>query len=310
MSRTIFKAIKEKVGTVPAFIIASAAVFGLLISIYFWRQKQQERFPRLLAGSYLGVIKEALATEETPFYIEQDSQGNQALVVVLRNGWQPQIVTFLDPDSSDDDLGYYPISIVGAEEQLRLVGTAISGVSYAGVVRNLSNNRNGTWRLGRVADHSSAQPAQANEMVRLWLLLRSELEVIEKDIQQNKQDYETKAQEAEQLASFISEGQTLKNRGEQKFNEVRSELRELRVNLEQKQAQARSLEEKINISQKVTRPGRLVSLARETFDRENRWIDTEMKSDLAAEPAATISLPSSGSESSRSTAGDINSQYD
>src|SRR5262249_34294030 len=80
--------------------------------------------------------------------------------------------------------------------------------------------------------------------------------------------------EVEKLSAVITEGQKLKNTADEKFAAVQKELEAAQTELKQKQERAKELEKKLDLALQVTNAGRLVALARESLDRDGRWIDS------------------------------------
>ena len=86
------------------------------------------------------------------------------------------------------------------------------------------------------------------------------------------------------MTDFVTNRESLKQKAEQKFKEARAEFQAERDKLVALQDEARQLEARISLAQRVTQMGKLVILSKESLDREGRWIEAALKDVQALSP--------------------------
>ncbi len=251
------------------------ACFGLGAWLYLDTGK---RFVWLPPGSYIGSIKGVFAKQgSVPVYVERAPESDEMFVVVLRPGWEPQIrstVLFSADESGDQaSRSYLPLLLSDGEMQLELIGGERDAKGFVGQARNISSNREGSWRLEPLRSPPIDIESNAAE-VRRWLMLRAELETGVERLDQLTQRLPAQRAEIEKLSAMLSEGQELRTRANSRFATLRGELEEAQRELEQERKEVRALEEALEVSQKVTPQGRLVGLARESLEREGRIVES------------------------------------
>lgn len=271
MSSFIFRRL-----SVPYLVFVLGLGLLLLVGILFWLQVS-ERFPLIEKGSYLGLISGVFEERKKPirFYLERRSDHDELFVVVMRPGWTPELVSsVVSGQSKDESQWVLPVIIGGPEGRLKLVGQANGDGVYAGTVYNLEDGKRGSWELKRIRNEETTLPVQDDDEVRHWLLLKLELDGVEKQIGSFAELVPKQREEIEKLTAVITEGEGLKTRANEKFDKVRAELNDVRKVLKDKQEEAQKLAQRVEISQRVTGVGKLVSLARESLEREGRWLES------------------------------------
>lgn len=254
--------------------IAAVVVLGVLalVTSVLWLE-QRERFPLPRVGSYYGLIS-GLESEPIPFFLERAPHDDNLLVVVLRAGWQPHVATPIVRDGAAQS-SLLPLTVVGPDTRLRFIGSAIGEGIYAGTVETVGEGekRSGTWLLdGLTLEQSS------HEQLASMLALHAELQEVEQRVRLAEAELPRVQAEVDRLTDFITEGHTLRSRAEEKFASLARELAEAQAEVRQQQSTVATLERQITLAQKVTPMGKLVSLARESLEREARWADAVLKS--------------------------------
>lgn len=259
------------------------AFFGLLVLVVvttlWWRERSQ-RFPRPLPGSYLGSVSGVLGEDESEvaeFYLEVPGARDDVLVAFLREGWDLQRIPQVSRSNSAGDGWLQPLTISGPEGPLVLLGNRIGPLRYAGVARNEESGLEGRWELTALRREPETTPAQ-EEILRLWLLLRHELEGVQSQISEVESLVPEQRAEIDKLTDILAEGETLRTRADRKFKEVRTELDDAERVLEELRAEAAKLANKVELAQRLTQKGKLLELARKTVEREHRWVDSMLRS--------------------------------
>jgi hypothetical protein len=129
-----------------------------------------------------------------------------------------------------------------------------------------------------LVEKNAALPGMPGRVeIQLWLRLKAELADVDEQIQAAEAKVPEQRKEIEKLTEFITEGNNLRARADEKYRNVRAELDRRKEVLKAKQAEAKDLEKKIVLSHSVTPMGKLVSLSRASLEREARWIDSLLR---------------------------------
>lgn len=278
----------HKIKLVP--IVFGVIFISLVFVAYTYYQSWQfgsKRFPHLPTGSYLGEMRNIFphdADKVTRFYIEQSDESHSLFFVILRDGWKPQLFnTAASSEENADGSWLFPITILAPEGKLRFVGDAHTDGTYTGIVYDMDNKNKGQWSLAALSPESVDRDPQARSESKLWLLLKSELEEVEAKITQAESHAPKQKQEISKLNKYVTEGDELKAKAQDKFNQAVVQLDQAQKAFKAKQEEALSLAHSLELSEKVTGTGKLVSLARETMEREVRWVETLDRSNLPSD---------------------------
>lgn len=260
----------------PALAFLVAIILGA--GIYKWLNVESG-FPNLSPGSYLGEIRGVFQDKErrpVKFYVEHVPNNDYLFFAILRNGWNPDLINLPAMQSEQNPTSILPITLVAPEGKLRFSGSKVGPSHYKGKVVDLDNRISGTWELNAL----KLDPAPSEDLLktRLWLLLRAELSNIELQIADIEKRAPTQRSEIERLSNYITEGEKLKARAQNKFEESKQELLNAQQLFQQKQEEAKQLESQIKLAQRLTAMGKLVTLARESIEREGRWMESMFRS--------------------------------
>lgn len=271
--------------------LSLAMVTGLL-----WIELR-DRFPVVQPGKYIGTYSGLAESSDavSPFYIERRHGSDRFLFVVMKDGWEPSLVSIY---GGDEQKTWVPsVVIEGPDATLQFSGSMSSPGIFVGRVHNLSSGEQGLWEL-RVANLQKSVESESDVAERrAWVSRKYDLYQVEQQIDASELRIPNQEKRITELTKFITEGKNLKEQAAEKFRGVRAELKEAKGRLASKRSQAQGLEAKLKLSQRVTQMGELVSLARDSMERENRWIDTMINSSLKEDSIAKLGRESRRGES-------------
>jgi hypothetical protein len=253
-------------------------LIGIIIIVMFLWTGARTGFPKIAAGSYVGSISipDAKQIPSTfKFYVERSPADEELLFIVLREGWLPQKV--LPATQSGYDMSF-PVTISGIDGSIRLEGRQVAVGQYAGKVIYIDSGRVGTWTISPVTVEPKDSADIDSKQVRDWLVLKAGLVDAVARYESLSQNMAKQKAEIDSLSGYVTEGGDLKARAAKKLDGIKREQSDARQLLERKQKEAKELEDRIEIAESVTRMGRLVSLSRESLERESRWADSMLRS--------------------------------
>lgn len=269
---------------IASHIVAAICVICLLLVVSWIWVEMKERFPRLPYGSYWGTIKGVFPENEeqtTRFFVES-LESDELFFAVIKPGWRHLPISAVRSDQSGEDGEWlYPIVIYGPGMRLKFIGSFNEDGGYSGEVKELSSGRKGAWRLDQIEARAKPAAVLASLNLDLWLRLKSEFEDVEKMIVSAGKKGAEQAEEIDRLTQFITDEDQAKLQSEKEFAERKQELADLKKVLAERRAEAQKLNQQVSISLQVTPMGKLVSLARETLERENRWAESMLRSALS-----------------------------
>lgn len=262
-------------------IIVNLVVIGAIATVFFLREP--EYFPRLEAGKYIGELNNAFSGKQAKsvkIYVEAKQQQDEMLFVVMQKGWLPQTVaSILAGSKKHESDRILPVMIIGPEGKLKLWGGSKTDSGYTGEIENLQSGTIGTWKLSRIENDNTTMSTSVDDL-KHWLLLKHELSTVEYKIMGYEKEVPKQKADIEKLNSVITEGEGLRTKGKEKYQVVNNELNLAKDKLQKQRNQAQQLEEKFALARRVSDAGRLVSLARESLEREWRWTDSMLHSNV------------------------------
>jgi hypothetical protein len=228
-------------------------------------------FPELEPGIYLGVLRLDNSSKEVPWLVVR-RQGDQSLGVAVGSvSFAAQRIAPVDPLSGSRQ----PLILGGAEDRLRLTGALEEPGRYTGEVFNPISSERGSWSLKR--SEAVAITSDTEASLTRWYSLWQELEEIELQIQatQRKGDQQTAA--IENLHRVVSDEDTLRKTADVRLGRADSELEAAQGELNARQERLDRKLRDFDLTQRISKEGRLVFLSRETIQRESRWIELSLK---------------------------------
>jgi hypothetical protein len=278
---------KRSIWRIAFYLLTAAAlVYLIVVSVLLWSE-WQKRFPRLPSGKYVGTFQGIFSDDNAqalPVYFESSNQGDTLFVVLFKNDWQPQIINTVLAGSQDNQ-ALLPIILNNTGMRLKLTGAAADGGLFRGAVVDLKSGTTGSWELKPAAvgqENNAPAAVDSSADTRLWLYLNAELTLVDERIAAAQLLVPKQKEEIEKLTDFVTKGDALKRRADEKFMAVKEELRRQNEVIKQKRDAMKQLESAFDIAQRVTSMGKLVSLSRESLEREARWVDSMLKVSSAA----------------------------
>jgi vacuolar-type H+-ATPase subunit I/STV1 len=133
------------------------------------------------------------------------------------------------------------------------------------------------WTLRPISQGLDSSARESERNLTLWLSLRRELSQVNQLIVRAEALVPEQRAEVERISESIQDVPKFKARADEKYRELVRMLDEQRQILDQRQREVQDLAQRFEIAQRVTGMGKLVSLARESFERENRWFDSMLR---------------------------------
>lgn len=169
-----------------------------------------------------------------------------------------------------------PLFLKENEIKLRFIGARAEGKGYLGTVYDVTNNREGKWRIAPLKSHGEMD-SQQSEKWQEWLFAFSERAEVRAKLDGARLRVKEQQDEINRLTEVITESRELQDDGAQKFERSRARLKAAETDLSKKREEAAQFEKRLAMAYRVTQMGKLVTLARESLHRENRWIDSLLK---------------------------------
>lgn len=274
--------LKRRVSAVQG--VAALLLFGLIIVSTLWLRERRQRFPALSPGEYLGQIygiSENEPNEGIRLYVDRDPGRDDLLFVLLAPGWEPKYVqTVAEGEDQNNAEWLLPVTVAESKGKLKFIGQMTADGEFTGSVYDIENGKEGSWGLRRISESLSKAIAIDVVDTRLWLMLRSELRGLDAEIDKARTIVPEQRREIEKLTNFITEKSQLKTNADQKYEAEQAASRKISADFQKKHEEVDKLRKQIDLSQKLTGMGKLVALSRESLDRENRWLQSMLRSSV------------------------------
>jgi len=237
------------------FILLSLSV---LLGGFLWQSVKSQSFPKLPPGLYAGTLR------GSALY----GAGNDWLLSIS-DDFKDLKVCLLGTDGSGnvaqrDSSGYLIVSL--ANDKMIFEGNG-GNTTLAGNFRYSQSERKGSWDLRPI----TFTEIPLDQQFRSWLLLRTELSKVAKDIEIADKLIPVQKEEIDELSKIINDESALKNRGDQRVVDLQDKTRNIDAELVKKRSQLAQAESQLLLAQRVSMRGKLVNLARESNEREARW---------------------------------------
>lgn len=262
------------------------ALLAGVVAVWF---DLNRRFPLVAPGTYLGRIDGLFGDLPVGLYAERAIDSDRLVIVVLKDGWYPQGfrlkpvrgLAFVDDRAS-------PLLLAGATSRLRFVGKQIDQGSYRGDVFDISNKRRGGWTL-ESAQYNQHDWVQDPEFLNL-AELKADLQATVRQASLYEALIEGRMAKMVELKESIADRETLAAQAEETVAALKGKLVAQKQLLAEKEAEVVELHRQLEVAQRVTATGKLVTLARESLERENRWISSIARSDAGEAGFDSVSL--------------------
>lgn len=254
-----------------SYSIISFVALLIIVAVGMIWFDTNKRFPLVPEGVYLGKIEGLFNQVAVGLYAERLAGSEELILVVIRDGWYPQRVRLTSikglPFMEDKAM---PVLVAGASGRLRFVGKQLNEGSYGGVVMDIAKKISGNWTLNlypQQEDNLTAEP----EVIEL-AKLRADLEATIRQASLSEALLEGRLAKLVELNKDIADQQGLAVVAEERFDLIRNNLVKQKKILAQKEEQVTELQKQLEVAQRITAMGKLVSLSRESLERESRWV--------------------------------------
>ena|GEM_PF-3921701 len=284
---------------VSAFL---ALLLIVLLSGTFW-MRLRERFivEPTAHGAYIGKIK-LVSGYQIPMFLEIDDTQLYAAVLLhssaapLGHTLNQRILierartvatplTLPLPDSSNfSDMQEMTVTLRGQlNEYDEFTGTVFVSGHKSGVKESEIIDR-GQFMLRARAEPRALTPALQRD-AQSWVLLQAERATWDEKLAKIATIKDGKLDEIERLKNFVNDKLRLRAGADQKYAAVETQLQAVHDELNGRKEKAQKLSASLALAQRVTPFGRLVTLARESNDRELRWVESMLRVGDQAGPA-------------------------
>lgn len=247
----------------------------LLLTSWIWLRRSSY-FPALSTGLYVGELHEVLVESKlTEFFVECLPSGDLFLVVGAP-GWQGQYISPIQGTGAGGD-AYHRLALFGPDGvKLELTGKEFGSGKFGGWAVNARSGAEGSWQLTAVDIDSNRAPLSRQELQH-WIHLHSELLDTEQMIAKLVAETPRQREEIDKLSKLMTDRNQLRVQAEREYRQLEAKLAEHEQEVGRLLERARELERQVVISQQLTPAGKLISLARETLEREKRWVESMLR---------------------------------
>ena len=246
-------------------LLLAVPVLALCVGLTLFFTTRSVSFPILAEGLYGGSLTLIGTPAPYPFAVEQN-EGKEVLVTVLLPGWIPS--RFAIGSGYGDTFEAILQSPEGT--QYKLSGTVTDKGGASGLATNLNGEVAGSWVVTPAIDDRLPESTETSLVHALLVRaeragLREAFREVEQEIAQingTRVSINQRRGDIETLTRGVEErrGVLLANEGK-----IRSQIESLSL-------EASTLRSQLELSLNVTPAGKLVTLARQSLERENQWI--------------------------------------
>lgn len=233
----------------------SLILLFLICGIYFYFFRGLTGFEKPNEGIFTGVGENA-AVVIRPYGSEK------VFVWLAKVGGDPIEVSGTDPVD------------ISADVEVR--GEALSESTYALEVYEYGK------RIEKIKLESSSVSiplltAEELAEIKLRLAKQLEFELLQRTISQVEAVEKTDKTEIDKLTGFLSDGGLLRESSTRRLEREKALLAQIEREFNDAHSELRKMNRQVELAYRVTGMGKLVSLARESLERERRWIGSLLK---------------------------------
>ena len=241
---------------------------SILLAGFLWQSVKSQSFPKLAPGLYAGTLYAGKLRGPTAYGAGSD------WLLSISEDFKDLKVSLLGTEGSGnvaqrDSSGYLIVSL--ASDKMIFEGNG-NNTTLSGNFRYAQSERKGSWDLRPI----TLTEIPLDQQFRSWLLLRTELSKVDKDIEIADQLIPVQKAEIDELSKIINDESALKNRGDQRLVDLQEKTKAIDAELLNKRAQLAQAEAQLLLAQRVSMRGKLVNLARESNEREARWARAQL----------------------------------
>lgn len=268
-------------------ILLPAIALVLIVSIWLGRvYLSKHYFPLLSEGFYSGYVlgldlEDPAQKNRLVMRVVHNATGDVELHFNIQNSkWVNR--TVIQPGARGGKQLDAIVQVDGNEQLLLWGAAAGDSNKFSGDWKLTPGNQTGTWELESV-DLQADQigPGKASELQHL-ALLRAELDTVERQLELSRQELSANLEQVNKLTEFVTNPESLRTQSDQRFEAAEIKERQLKEQLTKLSAEVGKMQQQVNLAYKVTQRGRLVSLARESLEREGRWVESMFRSQVGS----------------------------
>jgi hypothetical protein len=255
------------------FLLVAAVAIGVGVFAGFALfRRYTAAFPDLSPGVYVGVLQPSTSSHTAIPWLVARFPGEQSLAVSVGDVRFPaQRVAPVDPLGKTRQ----PLVVGESGVRLRLTGASDESGGYEGKYLNPITQEQGAWTLTKV--RTEEPPLSTEQGLVRWFALWQEIERIELEIQGAQAKADQQRVSIDNLHRHVSDEEVLRKTADIRLGRSDSELEGARSELQLRQQQLDKVIRDFDLSQRISQEGKLVFLARETIQRESRWIELSLK---------------------------------
>lgn len=248
-------------------VLLSIGLFG--VSAYLFFSEVTSAFPELKSGSYVGSLDFQGGTSRTiPWAIRIDKEETEVFI----GDEDFPALRLPAPRVNGQNL---PFTISGNSIRLRLIGKLHSNGAASGTFLNSINGEEGTWTLFSNTN-SPLSSSEAADLQR-WGVVWAELQIntakrvaLEAKVSQQRS-------KINKLSQIVGSGGALQQEGTSRLGEATGAVASAKSDITDLQEKINTVARDIALARDLSPRGRLVSLSRESIEREARWIEGSLQ---------------------------------
>ncbi len=260
---SIFSDGAQKRKFITLWAVICFLVLGALSGSFWMRLRDRFVVSPGVSGTYSGAI-EFVDGSQTPVLLEVGK--SMLFGIVLSPGGVVHERSIARTEALVLDAQGESITLRGRRNEFdEFVGTA-----------ETSAKKRGHFTLGRRFDPRALTPEMEHD-ARSWVLLQAERAVWDEKISKIDAIKNVKLEDIERLKNFVTDKPRLRAGADAKYAQVAEQLQAARDQLIVRKEKAQRLAGSLALAQRVTPFGKLVTLARESNERELRWIESMLR---------------------------------
>jgi len=256
-------------------LITIAAIIILSAIIYPFFTRGDRAFPDLSQGEFAGILTYNPSPKESarvlPWYVSQQGESRELSLFIGEQDTKAQQATYGDSSGLSSAV---PLIVEGEISRLKLVGHRAGDNSFEGTFTDTNSNKTGVWKLDRLSLSSLPAPVEAD--VQAWGLVWKEYHDLGVELNVVQGKVAEQRAKADKLIRVAVDDDALRKKADSRFDNAAVTLQDARRSMEDLQVKLGAVDREITLAQRVAPRGRLVLLARESIEREARWIEQSL----------------------------------
>ncbi len=262
--------LKKIINSSTRFIFLLFLLIVLILLFFFLNVMSKNSFPRLEPGIYIGKFNFKNVSEQ--FLLKVSSSEKYNLFFFDKEFRKRKLSGHFVKES-------FPLVLAGSSDDYFLTGT-IGKNKFSGEVKK-SNTEVGKWKMRKVKKINS----ELNDQIAAKIPFFTEIYKIEQELQDLGQKKFEFSNQKKMYKSEIKDAKNIRTHVDQEIGVVINEIERLEKEALVERKETEKLWKKVELSQKVTPTGILVSLARDISNLESKWMNSIFSSTLAGIPS-------------------------